>query len=67
MRVVHSERMRLLGHELSEALLVAADRLGDRDRYVVRRAGDNRLDRIVDGDRFAGPETEFGWLLRRGV
>ena len=63
----HSERMRLLGHELGEALLVAADGFGDRDRDVVRRPGDDRLDRILDRDRRARPQTELGRLLRGGM
>src|SRR5208283_924364 len=67
MCVVHSQRMGFRGHELRETPLVAADGFGDGDRYVIRRTGDDRLDRIFDTNRFTRPETEFGWLLRGGI
>ena len=67
MRAIHPESMRLQRHKPGETLLVPADGFGDGDRYVVRRTGDDRLDRIVDSDRFAGTEAELGRLLRRGI
>ena len=46
---------------------VCADRLGDRDRDVVRRTGHDGLDRVLDADRFARLKAELRGLLRRGV
>jgi hypothetical protein len=47
--------------------LRAAERFGDRDRHVVCRAHDDRVDRGLDGDAVAGAQMELGRLLRGGV
>ena len=42
--------------------IVAADLLGDRDRDIVCRTGDDRLDGVVDGDGIARRDAELGGL-----
>ena len=46
----HAEGMGFAGHHLGECVFVAADLLGDGAGDVVRRFGDNRLDRVLDLD-----------------
>ena len=55
----HAELACLAGHAGREIFLAAGDVLGDGRRDVVRRTGHDRLDRVLDGDRLAGPHAEL--------
>ena len=66
-RARHAERVGPARHHLGERVLVVADRLGDRHRHVVGRAGHDRSDGVLDADRVAGLDAELRRFLRRGV
>ncbi len=65
MRAIHPKSVRLQRHKPGETLLVTGDGFGDGDRNVVRGTGDDRLDRVVHFDRFAGTQAELCRLLHR--
>ena len=52
---------------MGEILFTAADGLGDGDRHVVGGTGDQRLDRVLDGDRVVLVEAELGGRLCCGA
>jgi hypothetical protein len=56
----HAERARLAGHQLSELLLGAADRLGDHHGRVIGRLRHQALDRILDLEGLARAQAELG-------
>ena len=66
-RARHAELVRLARHHVGEIVFRLADRLGDRDRHVIRRTGHDRLDRVLDADRVARLKAELRGLLRSGV
>ncbi len=63
----HAQHSRFQGHELGEFFLRSADRLGDHRGGVVRRLGDQRLDRVLDLDGLIGLEAELHGTLTGGV
>lgn len=65
--LVHAKRARLAGHHRGEIVLVAADRFGDHNGSVVRGAGDETLDRVLDADGLARTQIELGRILIGGV
>ena len=66
-RARHAELVRLARHHVGEIVFRLADRLGDRDRHVIRRTGHDGLDRVLDADRIARLKAELRGLLRSGV
>ncbi len=63
----HAERLRLAGHQLGELFFAAAQRFGHDHCGIVRRLGDEPLDRILDGEGLVGLEAELGRVLGRGI
>ena len=59
-RALHADLARLAGHQAGEVAFRAADVLGERDGDVVGGLGDQRLDRVDDGDLLAGFQPELG-------
>ena len=66
-RAAHAQHSRLQGHELGELFFGAAKGFGDDDRGVVRRLGDETLDRVLNLDGLIGLEPHFGGSLNRGL
>src|SRR5690606_32792968 len=59
----HAQRAGLVGHDLREARFRTAEKFSECSGDIVRRAGDQRLDGLLDRDRATSPHAE----LRRGL
>jgi hypothetical protein len=62
----HADGARRTGHAIGESRHGSRDVLGDDRGGIICRAGDEALDGILDGDRFAGPEAKLGRRLALG-
>jgi len=65
--VLHTDCVRLGGHQPGEFWFIAGQGFGDDDRHVVGRFSDDGADRGFDVDALARLQAQFGWRLRGGV
>ncbi|MCY1297398.1 hypothetical protein D9M70_468360 [compost metagenome] len=66
-RARHAERPGLVRHHAGKTLLRTAEIFTERRRRIVGRAGDERKDRLFDGDRLSGTHPKLRWRLGGSV
>ena len=66
-RARHAQRLGLAGHQAREILLIARNRLCDRNRDVIGRLCNERANSVLDRDGGARAQTDLGGRLGGGV